>query len=120
MVGCPASGKSTVSHDFFHEKKGYVLVNQDTLGTASKCAKVGREEGGGGGEKVDGHSRRPCEQSRMLLNTPFPTLVSPRPCKMPLPRSKASSLTTPTRPRPSVPSGSKWPRQPRYGVKAAC
>ena len=49
MVGCPASGKSTVSHDFFHEKKGYVLVNQDTLGTASKCAKVGREEGGGGG-----------------------------------------------------------------------
>lgn len=42
MVGCPASGKSTVSMDFFHEQKGYVLVNQDTLGTAAKCAKVGR------------------------------------------------------------------------------
>jgi dephospho-CoA kinase len=42
MVGCPASGKSTVSMDFFHNQKGYVLVNQDTLGTAAKCAKVGR------------------------------------------------------------------------------
>lgn len=43
MVGLPAAGKSTISKRFFHDKKGYVLINQDTLGTAAKCAKGAQE-----------------------------------------------------------------------------
>ena len=41
MVGCPASGKSTVRKRFL-EPHGYVTVNRDTLGTVEKCAKVRR------------------------------------------------------------------------------
>lgn len=40
MVGCPASGKSTISKRFFHDKKGYELINGDTLGTPAKCEKA--------------------------------------------------------------------------------
>ena len=40
MVGCPASGKSTIRKKFL-EPHGYVAVNRDTLGTAEKCLKVG-------------------------------------------------------------------------------
>ena len=40
MVGCPASGKSTISQDFFEKKQGYLRVNQDDLGTKSKCEKL--------------------------------------------------------------------------------
>lgn len=40
MVGCPASGKSTISKRYFGDKRGYVIINRDTLGTPAKCIKV--------------------------------------------------------------------------------
>ena len=39
MVGCPASGKSTIRKRFL-EPHGYVAINRDTLGTAEKFLKV--------------------------------------------------------------------------------
>ena len=43
MVGCPASGKSTIRKKFL-EPHGYVAVNRDTLGTAEKCLKVSNRD----------------------------------------------------------------------------
>ena len=39
MVGCPASGKSTLRKKYL-EPHGYVAVNRDTMGTFEKCCKV--------------------------------------------------------------------------------
>ncbi len=41
MVGNPGSGKSTLSASFAHE--GYVIANQDTLGTRAKVLKVAKD-----------------------------------------------------------------------------
>lgn len=41
MVGNPGSGKSTLSATF--EREGYVIANQDTLGTKAKVLKVAKE-----------------------------------------------------------------------------
>ena len=41
MVGNPGSGKSTLSATF--EREGYVIANQDTLGTRAKVLKVAKE-----------------------------------------------------------------------------
>eukprot|EP00730_Choanoeca_flexa_P009715 TRINITY_DN12970_c0_g1_i1.p1 TRINITY_DN12970_c0_g1~~TRINITY_DN12970_c0_g1_i1.p1 ORF type:complete len:412 (+),score=114.90 TRINITY_DN12970_c0_g1_i1:118-1353(+) len=38
MVGCAASGKSTISRDYYEKKRGYVRVNRDEQGT--KCPKL--------------------------------------------------------------------------------
>ncbi len=42
LVGCPASGKSTIRERYF-TPFGYQAVNRDTLGTKEKCLKVARE-----------------------------------------------------------------------------
>jgi bifunctional polynucleotide phosphatase/kinase len=39
LVGCPASGKSTLTKNHFISN-GYVSVNRDTLGTKEKCIKA--------------------------------------------------------------------------------
>ena len=39
LVGCPASGKST----FAKQYADYAIINQDTLGTRSRCIKAARE-----------------------------------------------------------------------------
>jgi bifunctional polynucleotide phosphatase/kinase len=38
MVGCPASGKSTIS-EFLKNKFNYIIINQDTMKTIEKCFK---------------------------------------------------------------------------------
>ncbi|EDQ85290.1 uncharacterized protein MONBRDRAFT_34318 [Monosiga brevicollis MX1] len=40
MVGCPASGKSTLSKHKFEKEHGYTRINRDEMGTASKCSKA--------------------------------------------------------------------------------
>lgn len=67
MVGCPASGKSTIRRRFF-ESHGYIAINRDTMGTKEKCVKAAKASLSAGKSIVADNTNPSCDARKDYIN----------------------------------------------------